>query len=190
MKIIAFVGLSGVGKDTIINRISYNTKIPIIVSHTSRPMRESELNGISYHFVSDDYFEDNKDKFIEQRIYKVKDKQGKISTWIYGIHEDSVSEGNNLVIVDPPGLQDLIKYYGKENIITFYMHATDNTRMRRLKERGDFKNIEEVKRRQHDDKIRFSKFIESKEYYQICNEYSVDLAIQEIEGILHKLEVI
>lgn len=190
MKIIAFTGLSGVGKDTIINRVSYDTKIPIIVSHTSRSMRPSEIDGISYHFVSDDYFEDNKDKFIEQRVYKVKDTQGKTSIWRYGIHEDSVSEGNNLVIVDPPGLQDLIKYYGKENIITFYIHATDDTRMRRLKERGDFKNMEEVKRRQHDDKIRFSKFIESKEYYKICNEFSIDLAVKEIESILHKLGVI
>lgn len=186
-KIIAILGLSASGKDTIIEKLSYETKIPIIISHTTRPMRENELNGLQYHFVSDSFFEENKDGFIEQRIYKVKNKDNSTSIWRYGIHEDSVQEGVNLVIVDPPGLKDLIKYYGNENIIPFYIFATDETRMERLKKRGDFNNPAEVKRRFNDDNERFKSFIQSENYYKICNEDSIELAVQEIKEILKKV---
>lgn len=184
-KIIAILGLSCAGKDTIIEKLSYETKIPIIVPHTTRPMREHELNELQYNFVSDNFFEENKERFIEQRIYKVKNKNNSTSIWRYGIHEDSVQEGINLVIVDPPGLKDLIKYYGKENIIPFYIFATDETRMDRLKKRGDFNNPMEVKRRFNDDNERFKEFIQSKDYYKICNDSNdINLAVQEIKGIL------
>lgn len=187
-KIITLLGLSSAGKDTIIEKLSYETKIPIIVSHTTRPMREHELNGLQYNFVSDDFFEENKDRFIEQRIYKVKNKDNSTSIWRYGIHEESVKEGVNLVIVDPPGLKDLIKYYGKENIIPFYIFATNETRYERLKKRGDFDNPVEVVRRFHDDNERFKEFIQSKDYYKICNDSDdVNLAVQEIKGILKNL---
>lgn len=187
-KIIAILGHSCAGKDTILEKLSYETKIPIIVSHTTRPMRERELNGLQYNFVSDDFFEDNKERFIEQRIYKVKNKDNSTSIWRYGIHEDSVQEGVNLVIVDPSGLKDLIKYYGKENIIPFYIFATNKTRMNRLNERGDFDNPVEVVRRFHDDNERFKEFIQSKDYYKICNDSNnVKLAGQEIKGIIKKL---
>lgn len=186
-KIICLVGLSASGKDTIIQRLSYELKIPIIVSHTSRPIRDSELDGIAYHFVSDSFFEDNKDKFIEQRLYKVKNKNGTTSIWRYGIHEDSINEGNNLVIVDPQGLNDLIKYYGKDKIIPFYIYASDETRLERLKQRGDTSNMEEVNRRFHDDYKRFKSFIDSHDYYKICNEDSIDLAVEEIKIILNNV---
>lgn len=188
--IIALTGKSGAGKDTVIQKLSYETKIPIIISHTTRDMRPNELNGIQYHFVSNDFFEINKNNFIEQRIYNVKNKDGSSTIWRYGIHKDSVSNGNNLVIVDPQGYADLVKYYGQDNIIPFYIYATDETRIKRLKERGDFNNIEEVKRRLNDDENRFKTFIESKQYYKICNKDSLDLAINEIKLILSKLGVI
>ena len=186
--IIAVLGLSGSGKDTICNAISRDLDIRIIISHTTRPPRsQEEIDNNTYHFVSNDFFENEKDNFIEQRIYKVKNKDNSTSIWRYGIHKYSVQEGNNLVIVDPPGLKDLIKYYGEENIIPFYIFTTDKTRMERLKKRGDFNNPLEVRRRFKDDNERFKEFIQSKNYYKICNEDSVELAVEEIKSILQKV---
>ena len=67
-KIICLVGKSGSGKDTIIQKLRADLKIPIAISFTSRPMRSGEIQDLTYHFVSDNYFEDNKEKFIEQLV--------------------------------------------------------------------------------------------------------------------------
>ena len=53
--------------------------IPILVSHTTRPPRDGEVNGISYHFVDDDFFNEN--EFLEQRLYNTE-----YGIWKYGLH--------------------------------------------------------------------------------------------------------
>ncbi len=185
--IIAILGLSGSGKDTICNAISKDLDIPKIISHTTRPPRsQEEIDNDTYHFVSNDFFENEKDNFIEQRTYEVKTPDNKCEIWRYGIHKDSIKDDVNLVIVDPPGLYDLENYFGKPNIIPFYIHCSDEIRMQRLAQRGDTKNLAEVKRRQHDDNLRFKDFIEKGDYYKIHNEYKVENAINEMEYILIK----
>ena len=50
---------SGCGKDTIVNEVvkSNPDKYHISISKTTRPMREGEIEGINYYFVSKDEFE-------------------------------------------------------------------------------------------------------------------------------------
>lgn len=47
-------GPSGVGKSYLIKRLMQRLpdKVGVVVSHTTRPPRENEVNGTSYHFVS------------------------------------------------------------------------------------------------------------------------------------------
>lgn len=52
MEIIAIVGEAGVGKDTFARMLSEVTGKPILVSYTTRPMREGEVNGREHIFVS------------------------------------------------------------------------------------------------------------------------------------------
>ena len=59
---------SGVGKTSLINRlISNDASISVAVSHTTRPPRPSEQDGVHYHFVKDDEFNQlrTKDGFVE-----------------------------------------------------------------------------------------------------------------------------
>ena len=51
MEIIAIIGEAGVGKDTFARMLSEVTKKPILVSYTTRPMREGEVNGREHIFV-------------------------------------------------------------------------------------------------------------------------------------------
>lgn len=52
-KLVVISGPSGVGKDTIANRIrESDPNVAIIVSYTTRPMRGEEKEGVDYHFVS------------------------------------------------------------------------------------------------------------------------------------------
>jgi guanylate kinase len=54
--VIVIHGPSGVGKDTIIDRLRERTQVHRATSTTSRPPRHYEEDGVHYHFVSDEEF--------------------------------------------------------------------------------------------------------------------------------------
>ena len=62
--ILALIGEAGSGKDTILRKLIddtkyyYNGKLPLheIISYTSRPPREKEVDGVNYHFISAEKF--------------------------------------------------------------------------------------------------------------------------------------
>ena len=59
-KPIVFVGPSGIGKGTIIGKLRelYPDRFAFSISHTSRQPREGETNGVQYHFVTREKFEE------------------------------------------------------------------------------------------------------------------------------------
>ena len=77
-KVYALVGPSGCGKDTILKRLlkKYNkTKMfNHIVSYTSRPRREGEKDGVTYHYVKPEFFIGNK-SMVEMAVF---------NDWYYG----------------------------------------------------------------------------------------------------------
>ena len=185
-KIICLIGKSGSGKSTIEQKLCSDLEINHVISHTTRPPRKKELDGLDYHFCSDDYFEENKEEFIEQRLYKVINKDGTKGIWRYGLTEDSFEEGNNLVIVDVNGYKALRKYFGEGNVLPFFIHCSDTTRLNRVLLRSDGANKLEVMRRFAADEEDFKDFIESRDYYKVSNESGIDSAVEEIEGVLKR----
>lgn len=179
--IINFVGKSSSGKSSLAELLSKELNIPLAISTTTRPIRTTE-KGNEYHFISEEEF--HKLDFVEKREYKVYDG----STWYYGYEKKEFNHDNCIAIVDPQGNKELIKYFGENNVITFYIYSSDKTRIERLTKRGD--NLLEVNRRLLDDDLKFFDFIDSNEYYKICNEENIQFAINEIKLILYKLGVI
>ncbi len=66
-KLLVVSGPSGVGKSTITNKLRTDERFWISVSVTTRRIRTGEVDGVDYHFVSDDKFEEmiKADEFLE-----------------------------------------------------------------------------------------------------------------------------
>lgn len=186
--IIVLIGRMAAGKDTVINAINKELKIPILVSHTTRPMRPGETNHKEYHFVDNDYFleEFRLSNFIEYRAYEVADG----SIWYYGLHKSEPGRiSTSIVIMDPTGYESLLNYFGEENVIGILLEADKETVFNRaLLRNGD--TIEEIKRRIADDDRRFNNF---KEKHPECfivnnnNDAKIDDVVQQIEDIITKI---
>lgn len=149
--IICIIGKTGTGKSTIAKELSKELGIPLIVSHTSRPMRSNEINGKDYYFVYDEYFEKHKSEFIDLREYTVANG----CKWKYGIHKKSIKRGKDYIaVVDVIGFENLSKHYNTRAII---LESDNDLILKRLNQRGDDKK--EIERRLKDDEIKIDNFL-------------------------------
>ena len=56
-KILAIIGQAGSGKDTLMKKVlAINDNLHEIVSFTTRPPREGEVDGVNYHFIDGEEF--------------------------------------------------------------------------------------------------------------------------------------
>ena len=71
-KLFVLMGKSATGKDTIYKRLLEDKRISLrsIVPYTTRPIRQEEKEGVEYHFVSHERFEEMKleELVIESRL--------------------------------------------------------------------------------------------------------------------------
>ena len=202
MKLICLVAPSASGKDFVFNiALKMIKNLQPIISHTSRPMRSGEQDGIQYHFVSLTEVTDmlNNNEFIEKRIYNVACGE----SWVYGIHKSAIdvnSNNNYIAIVDLNGLKKLEKYLYELNkqdcLYSIYLDTKAQLRLQRsLSREGEMNDlqVQEVLRRFEDDKL----FVEpAKEYCDICMsnntfEEAMDIVMtigKIVNGNINKIE--
>ena len=159
--IYCLIGKSSTGKDTIykllLNREDLNLKR--IVSYTTRPIREGELPGEEYNFVSLDERERliDEGKVIEMRKYDTM-----FGPWYYFTVDDGQVDLENhdyLIIGTVASYLKLREFYG-ENIKPIYIEVDDGLRLERaLKRERKQKEpkYEEMCRRFLADAVDFSK---------------------------------
>lgn len=151
-KIIILTGQSGSGKDTIANKLVKN-HFKRVVTNTTRPPREGEIDGVDYNFIGEHDFHSliSDDDMIEWRKYNTA-----LGTWYYGSDARNINLDKNdyVIILTLDGVESYIKYFGAENCIVFYIDCPKYIREQRAKERGSF-NREEWERRLIADKADF-----------------------------------
>ena len=190
MGVIVLTGKSCSGKDSVRERLEewgYNN----IVSYTSRPARINETNGIDYHFVERDTFEQmiNNNEMIEYRAYNTL-FLNKPDTWYYGLRKDTLDLNKKyVVILDLEGTENFIKYYGKKNCFVVYMCCTKSERERRAIERGSFDKTEWNRRLVADEKDFKSKKLKKLTDFTVVNMSDNIEDIPRIAQILNKMYI-
>lgn len=141
---IILTGASASGKTEIAKLLAKHYGIVKAVTHTSRLPREGERNGIDYFFVTDKEFLALKKKkaFVETTLY---------NSHYYGTSKAEIND-YKCVVVDPHGLKAFISLKDP-SVVTFYLLATEETRMSRMRSRGD--KPEDIERRINGDRIDF-----------------------------------
>jgi guanylate kinase len=171
--IIILIGESASGKSTIEKELvkrGFNK----IVSYTTRPIRKDEIDGIDYHYISEEEFLNKLQNgfFAEYTIY---------NSWYYGIAIPDC-KNDSVVVVEPHGFSQLKKIEGL-NIISFYIKVDERTRLIRMVERGD--NLLEVFRRIFSDQGVFQ-FVDQEVNYVIDNnsKINIDDVVNEIVRLI------
>ena len=172
-KIYCIQGLTSSGKTTITERVSKELNIPVLISHTTRPIREGiEENGKTYHFVDNNFFNEN--EFLEQRHYNTE-----YGVWKYGLH---ISELENkpysLFIVDRQGYEELQDKLGEDKLVSIFIEVSEEELKRRNKLRGDCPK--EFSRRLKSDIEEFKGYISD---YIVYNDNLED-AVKKVKEII------
>ena len=142
-KRIIIVGKGGSGKDHMRKELQ-KTGYRYCVSHTSRPKRNGESDGVDYYFVDSEYFQKNLNRFYESVVF---------NGWFYGTSIEEFKRAN-LLIMTPSGISKLNPEDRQESLVV-YIDIPEDIRRERLSERGDADSVE---RRLSADRDDFSKF--------------------------------
>tara|TARA_X000001036_G_scaffold357750_1_gene340098 strand:+ start:6581 stop:7180 length:600 start_codon:yes stop_codon:yes gene_type:complete len=169
---------SGVGKTTLTKKIQQKYQsFKISVSHTTRPPRTNEVDGVDYYFVSNEKFVKliNEGKFYEY---------AKIFENYYGTLkknvDDTIVENDIIFDIDWQGTKQLSQFKNL-NLIKIYL-ITDNKKelKKRLIERNQ-NTLDEVEKR-------FNSFDEDikhwSDYDYIVINKNLDVCFKQIENII------
>lgn len=140
---VTMLGKTNSGKDSIVNKLVKEHGFKRAITYTTRPMRDGEVQGSTYHFINDYEF-DAKVKegfFAEYKTYETA-----FGICKYGSSKESYinSDKKTIIILTPDGYRDVLNTLDPK-LTAIYIYANNQTIKERLKKRGD--NKEEAERR-------------------------------------------
>lgn len=144
---IILIGKTASGK-TLIKEELIRRGYSGIITYTSRPMRNSEKQDSTYHFISEEEFKQKiaNDFFAEYKTYDTV-----FGKRYYGsaLEDLENADEKSIIILTPDGYRDVVDKLSKKPT-SIYIYANNSTIKKRLKKRGD--NKEEAQRRiEHDN---------------------------------------
>ena len=183
-KIILLVGKSGAGKDTLARLFSlYHPEVELVISTTSRPMRENEQDGKDYFFITQEEFDRKIEDgaFWEHKVYMAY-RDDKLEAWKYGLEKEKnkLESGNFIIPFDLERAWKL-KEVLKNNLVVIYIDAPGELRKARAVARDKNFNEKEWYRRAMDED-RIFKNVEKEADYFVKND-NLEVCLKQIENI-------
>lgn len=141
--LIIISGPTCAGKASVINKlleIRKNTVCP--VSYTSRPMRKGEVDGVDYHFISKEKFEEKikNNEFLEYAKVRYGEYFGTPKKEV----EDLLNTGKDIILeIDVHGAAQIKKLF-PETILIFILAPSMEELKRRIIARGADTKIDQI----------------------------------------------
>lgn len=122
---IEIIGKNGAGKSYLANKL-YHLGFERNVGYTTRPIRDGEIDGIDYFFITKEKFEEYiaKNYFVE---YKIR------NGFYYGILKNNISNNTIFVSGDTKKIEQVTGF----NILKLYVDCDLSTRYLRVLTRND-----------------------------------------------------
>jgi guanylate kinase len=150
-KIVTLSGKAGAGKDWLMQKVlkvlreeSPEIAVNEIVSCTTRPMREGEVNGKNYYFLTHEEFAERlaDGTMVEATIF---------NDWCYGSCLEHMSEdGINIGVYNPEGV-GILQSIPDIMVYSIFVDAPDKVRLLRQLDRETNPDVKEIIRRYQAD---------------------------------------
>ena len=132
-KLFVILGKSCSGKTTILNEVLSKLDIPVLLSQTTRPKRDNEIDGVDYNFVTMSEFDNDykNENVLEYDVFRIDSIK---QTWTYYTKKSDLSldTTSQIKIVSPTGLAQLMSNKElKNNIVSIYIESSDRLRKKR-----------------------------------------------------------
>jgi guanylate kinase len=173
---------SGGGKTSLTKALVKNLdNLVISVSHTTRPMRPGETDGVNYHFITKEKFQEliNQNVFLEHaKVFGFGYDYGTSRDWVISQlkqHKDVILE------IDWQGANQVRQLF-KDTVSIFILPPSMEILQKRLEERGQ-DNPEVIKKRMQAAQEECS---HSAEFDYVITNDDFDTAVNDLKNIIMK----
>ncbi|MDD3341397.1 MAG: guanylate kinase [Bacilli bacterium] len=177
--LIIISGTTCAGKGTVIKKLlEKHDTMELSISYTSRPMREGDIEDVTYHFVTKEEFEEmiKQNAFLEYEKVHYGQYYGTPKMEI----EEKLENGKDVILeIDVKGAQN-VKSMFPETILIFIMAPSMEIVKERIKERGA-ENPEQILKR---FEVAYREINEVNKYNYVVVNDDLNVAIQKVEAIL------
>ena len=170
--IIAIMGKAGSGKDTLLKallqELTFTNIARPIISCTTRPIREGEVDGVDYHYLTKEQFTDQvlNGDMLEATVF---------NNWCYGTSLTNLSQNHlNIGVFNPEGVE-ILRDNTHINLFVIYIQADDKTRLLRQLNREGNPDCHEIVRRFGTDETDFND--------EVINYIQPDLYVANGDGV-------
>lgn len=142
---IVITGASASGKTETAKELTKLYGIVKVVTHTTRPIRVGEVNGVDYFFVT-------KDEFLKLKKENAFVETTEYNNNYYGTSKKEIAD-NKVLVVETNGARTFLSLHDP-HIVVYRLHASNSTRAKRMKQRGDSDKL--IQERLINDVTRFA----------------------------------